>query len=163
VAPAAPHAQRAQVRGDREPAALITVTTNQKERTLVVNKIRVWRRLGVVISVLWFIGFFVWTWNNEDEENALGRKIHADYCIAESGPGGMFGPHPDRPASEMDRRYACFKGFHEHKSPFDVVLINDLLLIALAWLLAWITIRVGRWVMAPVKFTSSTKNEKTLP
>src|SRR5262245_26048049 len=29
-----------------------------------LKNIRVWRRLGVVLSVLWFIGFFAWMWND---------------------------------------------------------------------------------------------------
>jgi hypothetical protein len=123
---------------------------------------RGWRRLGVVLSVLWFVGFGCWAWYSTVSSygELLGRNL--DHCLAMSSSSmdrlNWDDPQRDQKFKEinkeeeacMNRAKALFFSQRDSlKSDFWVlVLIVDVGSIALVWFLAWIIIRVSRWVTA---------------
>jgi hypothetical protein len=87
---------------------------------------RGWRRLGVVLSVLWFFGFGWWL-RQADYDRAWNYAGHAT-CI------------------ELGDCERASERFLAMATPWWGIIVMDVLSIALMWLLAWIIIRVGRWV-----------------
>jgi hypothetical protein len=137
--------------------------TNQIERTLIVNKIRVWRRLGVVLSVLWFIGFGGWMWWIWGGKDVRGESFWngMQWCqtqrkvITSSTPDWLqdriHGEANDCLDQNFKRHYqdsTPFDGKYHTETPWSPILLFDIASIALAWLLAWIIIRTARWVIA---------------
>jgi hypothetical protein len=123
---------------------------------------RGWRRLGIVLSVLWFVGFFYWRahdyadslselrtsmvvlcWHSADDKLESLRvgdpqyyqksdDINKERNVCESEANGNI---------ERIRREDLPNYRNE-------TFIIEAVSIAFFWLLAWITVRVGRWVIA---------------
>ena len=117
------------------------------------------RRFGVVLSVLWFVGFFVVLWHDRVGAYREWLKMDWETCMAYAY--GRWGSDAlETSAYAFD---VCAKKQvpepplgYQHPASSDVLwkilLLVDLASIALAWLLAWIIVCVGRWVIgAPGK------------
>jgi hypothetical protein len=133
------------------------------EGKLSMRNLRVWRRLGAVLSVLWFIGFagWIWTSTNEHVGDFYGNQLRACYRIMEyaiddavARRKSIYDPADDSKArADFD---ACDKEalrvFHimheETRAGFWLVILLDLASIALGWLVACVIVLTGRWVMA---------------
>jgi hypothetical protein len=106
------------------------------------------RRLGVVLSVLWFVTFPLWAWENPVDSE---RRAYLKMCLALT--------EIQDPKSSNDAYVeptVCFDGARARYDYADrsvesstiwLFILIDLVPIALAWLLAWIVIRVSRWVI----------------
>jgi hypothetical protein len=118
-----------------------------------VMKMRGWRRLGVVLSVLWFIGFGWWL-RQADYDNAM-KFAGYDMCsyAYERKRAREFSDLEQalREDAQVNREFHdCLhragEDFVRLITPWWVIIVMDVLSIALMWLLAWIIVRVGRWV-----------------
>jgi hypothetical protein len=87
-----------------------------------------WRRLGVVLSVLWFIGFGWWL-----------RQADLDFAARYAGYATCIDLGDCDRASER---------FLSVVTPWWGIVIADALSIGALWLLAWIAVVVVRWVAA---------------
>jgi len=126
--------------------------------------IKGWGRIGIVLSVIWFLGFGVFLFAHPTLEAELhGRRLQNCYLIY----GGSIEEEDARKyASDADdmirhwmpdieaRRKECETKaslwYDNNKQSnyarlAEIVALN-LLSIALAWLVAWGCIAVGRWV-----------------
>jgi hypothetical protein len=119
------------------------------------------RRAGIVLTVLWFVGFFLWAFVNTEPAATTTLGFSLRHCYEQS----------DRNSMKLNASGSAYLYTHEEveaeenactaraedvfMANFDtdrnavvkLVLLIDLASIALAWLVAWIVISVGRWVI----------------
>jgi hypothetical protein len=94
-----------------------------------------WRRLGVVLSVLWFVGFGVWL-----------RQADFDYAARVAGyEVCRLYDATEQYNDCLDRASARFLST---ATPWWAIIVIDALSVGALWLLAWIVFVVGRWVIA---------------
>jgi preprotein translocase subunit Sss1 len=109
-----------------------------------MSNIRVWRRLGIVLSVLWFVGFADWVWVDTNHHNYDFLGVQLAACQA------------TLPSSIFESVDACKKEATEvfyilqknARADFWMVILLDLASIALVWLIGYVIVLTGRWVKA---------------
>jgi hypothetical protein len=126
-----------------------------------VSNARGWRRIGIVISLVWFLGFGVWLWTATAEEQARPYKEGLKHCgrmldIANDGLQYLpVGPARDKQQSDNfadylkcreDESVRWTSNRSEMKTQIAVVLGADIASIALAWLVVWLITVLVRWV-----------------
>jgi hypothetical protein len=109
-------------------------------------KLSGWQRIGIVVSVVWFIGFAGYTayiWYNEPQEDVL----HGRFAIARSECEQSV-KDPLNPGAEFDPSILVRKQcFDEARSSFAKNMIAiDVGAIVLGWLVAWLGIVITRWI-----------------
>jgi hypothetical protein len=117
---------------------------------------RGWRRIGIVLSVFWFVWFFFWLRQNTIEE--AWTKSGISYCsrsaeIRREGVGSFLDPQYQKKVEAIDReekecRDKAVAHFTSVVAPDWLVAVSDAISLAFLWLLGWIVVRVGRWVAA---------------
>jgi broad specificity phosphatase PhoE len=99
---------------------------------------RGWRRIGVVLSVFWFVGFGLWL-RHADVDRAW-KIAGYDICLS-----------PDI-YDDAERYYVCSDRAHRTfedlvaSSPWWMDVVAAALSVGALWFLAWIAVVVGRWV-----------------
>src|SRR5262245_28468022 len=48
---------------------------------MTTNRTRGWRRIGIVLSVIWFVGFGNFIWNNQHEEITKHMLARTEWCF----------------------------------------------------------------------------------
>jgi hypothetical protein len=122
---------------------------------------RGWRRIGVVLSAIWFVGFGAWMWvaGVNQHSEFLGSQFSRCSVISDARTERLRGDDPqfDQRVAEIAlEEKACmdkasgffFQQWDELVSHVWVLVLIDAASIALFWLLAWIVVSVGRWVAA---------------
>jgi hypothetical protein len=127
-----------------------------------MRNLGVWRRLGVVLSVLWFVGFGDWMWIDQNNriEDFYGWQLRTCDVIRsmrqESIPLTFDTPYfaaMDKLSRENDACWQRAETFFYsqsdklHSKDWKIFLLIDIASVALAWLLASVIILVGRWVL----------------
>ena len=120
---------------------------------------RGWRRLGVVLSVIWFIGFGAWMWITSTDNLGKDYQSSLGFCYSigsmEREPIRWDDPQAQQrlaviESQEKACRQRASEGFHqgwEHlKSQSWLIVLVDVVSIVLFWLVALIIVSVGRWV-----------------
>jgi hypothetical protein len=121
-----------------------------------------WRRLGAVLSVLWFVGFGGWLWigstNNISE--SYGQQLHSCYQLSDMKrePLRYADPQYDQKNAKIEsEQKVCEQRASAswdsqvndlYSNGWWVLLLIDLASVALTWLVACIVVCVGRWVAA---------------
>jgi hypothetical protein len=121
-----------------------------------------WRRIGIVLSVIWFLGFGIYQLAQPTFEVELyGRSLHNCTTIYEEAQENV--RKFARDADDMIKRWmpdieAALKECEEQAklryegaepsvyARLAEIIIVNLITIALAWLVAWGCVAVGRWV-----------------
>jgi len=101
-------------------------------------RIGMWQRLGIVLSVLWFLGAGLHTLNVEDNNAQAGAALSAELCR-------------DRQARGRDLSENCSKAFSDFmrvvgSDPIIKAGIVAITPIPIAWLLAFVAVWTTRWV-----------------
>jgi hypothetical protein len=119
-------------------------------------KMRGWRHLGVVFSVIWFVGFGVWMWITAtgNVSDLHQSRLWLCYRTSEIQREPVRFDDQQRLARIASEEKACedkasalfFEQWDTLRSYSWVIVLIDVASIALFWLLAWIIISVGRWV-----------------
>ena len=121
-------------------------------------------RIGVVLSVLWFIGGGLWGWVLATSESDWIGNLYGICLSTAYDPTTCYASCPtdtrrDSCLNQCDQRgkteaARCQQNFSERwatqpwwENHLIMVGVVGLLPILLGWLLAWISIRVTRWVM----------------
>jgi len=126
-----------------------------------------WQRIGVILSVIWFIGFAGYIWHADRKEKADFYVWQLHMCSeiwdTENESLNYIQDPNERDKREASNR-AKYDQCNEEARKFYAVQIGenagrphwglamglligvDLLTIGIAWLLAWLTISVVRWV-----------------
>jgi hypothetical protein len=97
-----------------------------------------WRAVGLVLSILWFVGFAAWGWNDSIEQNR--HKFTA-------GLNDCYRSETQRPSDTdwtqfrecLDKEKALFaQEFESNRRSIPILLAIDLFIIVMAWLVAWL-------------------------
>jgi hypothetical protein len=120
-----------------------------------------WHRIGVVLSVLWFVGFGGWLWMSEvnGHQDFYGHQIETCIFVAKMNrePLAPNDPQYAQKDAKIDgEERACVDRAADFLSQQMSSLRSGVWLIAAAavaslilwWLLAGIIVSVGRWVAA---------------
>lgn len=109
-----------------------------------------WRRLGIVLSVLWFVGFGGWFWVTEADSiwKTYSDSLWLCRHDLKGEPLSKADPKADKQDLEVCENIAAGYRSEQMKTLAWVLILIDLGLIAFSWLLAWIIISVSRWVRA---------------
>lgn len=138
-----------------------------------------WRRIGVILSVVWFIGFagYIWSWDRQETASFYAMQLSlcsaAHRMVAQSLEGRFsdpaWGDKRDREEAANDARYekcqAEARNFYSSQIgenagwarwALGLALLFgvDLLTIVFGWLIAWFFILMVRWVQRG--FSAST-------
>jgi hypothetical protein len=111
---------------------------------------RGWRRIGIVLSVFWFIGFGWWL--RQDTYDSAWKISGYDRCgaIADMKRAPLW--NNDDLARVNREEHECEEKakarFLRDVTPLWGVIVADALSLGALWLLAWIVVAVGRWVAA---------------
>jgi hypothetical protein len=138
------------------------------------TKVR-WRRIGVVLSVLWLVAFGGWMWLNNVNSVNESYSNALQHCVDLSNMRGE--REVERYTTEVELRgwtatgrarmektmemnaeemTACWRRTTESyrfvysnlRTGVRLLALIDLASVALFWLLTWIIIRTSRWVAA---------------
>ena len=105
-----------------------------------------WQVIGMILSIIWFVGFAAWGWNdsigairhnftnglNECRRDQLSRLSDADWAQFQQC---------------LDQQRLLFeKEFESDRKAIPVLLSIDVLAIVFAWLVAWVIVGIGRWL-----------------
>src|SRR5665213_495776 len=120
-----------------------------------------WRRIGIVISVLWFLGFgfFLWNMHIHDLTDPYDSELHLCGSLLDIDNDGLQyvkpGSRDARQAVNWTKYEDCKKraevNFHKLADEqgtyaIPIVLAINAVSIALGWLLVWFIVVVVRWV-----------------
>jgi len=105
-----------------------------------VGSVKGWRRLGVVLSVVWFLGAFLYLWIDQRDSTTKSAWMLYDYCTRDNVEKGT----KRDCIAERDKQWSVMPQALETAglaaAPIPIV-----------WLLATIIYFVGRWVRAGFK------------
>jgi hypothetical protein len=118
-----------------------------------------WRRIGVVLSVLWFVGFGGWLWVDGVGRNSEFHVWQLGHCSRMSDmrrePIRLDDPQRAQKYAKIeeqekacrDKASALFRQEMDTlKSHIWVLVAIDAASLAFFWLLAWIVVGVSRWI-----------------
>jgi hypothetical protein len=118
-----------------------------------------WQRIGVILSVLWFVGFGVFMWVHETNSynDFFMWRLGNCYKIAEMRREPLTLNDPayasrdaqiERDLKDCRERASAFftKQVGDFWSSLWILPLVDIASIALAWLLVWIVVSLVRWV-----------------
>jgi hypothetical protein len=105
-----------------------------------------WQRIGIVVSVVWFIGcagYTTFIWYNEPQEDILHGRFAEARSLCEQSV-----KDPLNPDAEFDPSISVRKRcFNQSRSGFAKNMIAiDVGAIVLGWLVAWFGIVITRWI-----------------
>ena len=121
-----------------------------------------WRRLGVVLSVLWFVGFGGWLWTSsvrgyQDFYGFELRNCSAMSSMKRDALRADDEQYDQKSAKIISEEKACTDNADAffsreidklYSQEVWVLLAIDVALLALFWFLAWIVVAVRHWVLA---------------
>lgn len=101
--------------------------------------------MGIVLSVIWFLGFATWGWNDSLEEIRQSYKFAVSACRNES-------LRLSEPASSaqykrcQDQESAIFEDeLEKNRRHLPILLVTDLVTIIFAWTVMWLIVDSVRW------------------
>jgi hypothetical protein len=100
-------------------------------------RLNVWHRLGIVVSVLWFLGGGLYQRTRDTKAAADAMGSYYRLCTA-ANPNGDF-------AKCMDHATDAYKGT---LAGWDNALFVAIAPVILGWLLAYVVVWTTRWVLA---------------
>jgi hypothetical protein len=128
----------------------------------VGNAMKGWRRIGIIVSVIWFLGFGVLLWNQFVEDTVAPYALDLKICSAIEQHRDEFWQAKARNSEELSEKLQANQDEYEKcaskaklqwesERPSDsvlaiAVLMIDLVTIALGWLIVWGSVALGRWV-----------------
>jgi hypothetical protein len=111
---------------------------------------RGWRRIGVVLSVLWFAGFGWWL--RQDDYDRARTIAGYDLCSAiydTKRDAPDFSEHMQQVIREFyDCENQAGARFVSAATPWWAIIVADAFSVGALWSVAWIAVAVGRWVTA---------------
>ena len=126
------------------------------------NRMRGWKRIGIVVSVLWFFGFGLWMWSSEISRIGNFYRWQLEGCssllhIQMKGLDAVTNAEvrERRLAEYLAKEKACqAKAAELHREQSDglfgkgiaILLAIDLGVIVFGWLVVWLVVSVVRWV-----------------
>ncbi len=98
---------------------------------------RGWRRIGIVLSVMWFVGFFGYWFVVDYSERQEAHVQYISYCYSKF----------DWNTQRAEERRAPARSYSGNSGPVvGMIVAVDLATILIGWLIAWVVIAAVRWV-----------------
>jgi hypothetical protein len=101
-------------------------------------KINGWQRVGIVASVAWMIGAYIYTFNVEEKTNAIYAAMIVDNCI-DAHKGSEMG---DNDCLKKGEEYGI-KAFPEERSEAALVASVP---VPLGWGFVYLVLFLVRWI-----------------
>ena len=106
-------------------------------------KLNGWQRVGIVLSVIWFVGF--WFYSAREPTPAADAQLKLCFTEFEN----------DKYSSETSKRFddclrtANAKRFiemYQFRKDIPGIIVADVVTIIIGWFVGWLAIVVGRWI-----------------
>ncbi len=126
-----------------------------------------WQRIGVLLSVIWFVGFawFLWTGSKGHALDFYGGQLRMCGAILDADNSALqYIQDLDKRNARQDENWTNYEKCKEnaeqfyHRNAGDYASWNqwglglfllftvDLVIVAVAWLFAWLGVGVIRWI-----------------
>jgi hypothetical protein len=118
-----------------------------------------WQRIGIVLSVIWFIGFagYIWSQQVKSDVELYGRYLDTCYTILNMDNEAYIANQEDRDkrqAANWTKYEKCQSGagaiFHERADNnykgIPILLAVDFGTVLFGWLVVWSGIGITRWI-----------------
>jgi hypothetical protein len=127
------------------------------------TKGRGWRRIGIVLSVIWFVGFFAWVWTNDVQQKSefAAHQVNGCYLILSADNESL---QYIKDENERETRSAAnWRKYHDCEdrvwaffttevqashsaAALAILLAIDLAAVLIGWLTTWSVVLVVRWI-----------------
>jgi hypothetical protein len=136
-------------------------TLRRQRGVALVGKLNGWQRIGIVISIIWFIGFGAFIWTDTLRQDRDYHANDAEVCRLilnannESLPYIENKGERDKTESENLAKYdMCQKSalafldreYEEARSGMPLLLAIDVGTVLFGWLVVWMFVGITRWV-----------------
>jgi hypothetical protein len=123
----------------------------------MANRARGWRRIGIVLSVIWFVGFggFLWTSEVERIGDFFTSQLRTCKAILDADDEGLsleeylkrHDGHWKKYESCQNRASAFFGSQHrELWQSIPILFAMDAATVLIGWLVVWGIVAVVRWI-----------------
>jgi hypothetical protein len=116
------------------------------------NYARGWRRIGIVVSIIWFIVFGLYVWGDSARQNGEFYQSQLGLCysmedddIRMHGQLSPAGQERDQKC-RADAQKFFFSQIDKQRENIPILIGVDLATIAVGWALVWFVVFVVRWV-----------------
>jgi hypothetical protein len=126
-----------------------------------VRKLNGWQRIGIVVSIIWFIGFGAFIWNDQLRQDSESQANDAEVCRLILNANNESLPYIENQGERHKKESAnwaeyemCEKSsrvfFARQRevatSGIPLFLAIDLGTVLFGWLVVWMFVRITRWV-----------------
>jgi hypothetical protein len=102
-----------------------------------------WQRIGILVSLVWFIGFAVYVWGNETQRGNKIYRMSLAKCEAALGAGNNWAQYEmcnDEAAESLHSQ------FDDLKRDIPILFAVDVGTVVLSWFIVLSGIMITRWV-----------------
>jgi hypothetical protein len=126
------------------------------------NQKRGWRRIGIVLSIVWFVGFagFIWIWSNRERGDFYSYQLGMCYRLLEVNNEALQYLTPDAAEKRRAENWVKHESCKSEASDFlrrradeenssaaiGILLAVDAATVALGWLLVWFFVSIVQWI-----------------
>jgi hypothetical protein len=111
-------------------------------------KLNGWQRIAIVVSLIWFLGFFQYQWNSRVQGVRDLYELESIACYEKSSG------YAEKQEEEDLKREKCRDkasadhdhNFGEARAEIPWLLAADLVTVVFGWLVAWIVVSITRWI-----------------
>jgi hypothetical protein len=126
-----------------------------------VRKLNGWQRIGIVVSIIWFIGFGAFIWTDTLRQYRDFHANSAEMCRLILNANNESLPYIENQGERNKKESAnwaeyemCEKGaraflareYEEATSGIPLLLVIDLGTVLFGWLVVWMFVGITRWV-----------------
>jgi hypothetical protein len=125
------------------------------------NHAKGWRRIGIALSVIWFVGYggYMWFWSTGHNADFYGSQLRMCYAILDVDNETLQYTRTDEERgkkavenqakfekcrSDAEKLFLSAAGQMYRGIP--ILLGIDLMTVGIGWLLAWFAVLLVRWV-----------------
>jgi hypothetical protein len=120
-----------------------------------MKKLNGWQRIGIVLSIVWFIGFAAFVWVSERQRigDFYERQLGLCKAILDMDNENVAANDPRWTVNWADydkcndhARELFYSSHEDTRKRVPMLLAVDLGMIALGWLAVWLAVVVVRWI-----------------
>jgi hypothetical protein len=120
-----------------------------------MKRLNGWQRIGVVLSVAWIIGGWLWFLHLETEAAVAPSANYMRMCGEIYQNGDPADQHRYERNEKCMEKAKAIPFLHTDEENMISAAIQTFVLLGLAWLLVYILVWIGRWVRTGFKQSTS--------
>jgi hypothetical protein len=109
-----------------------------------------WKLIGIVVSVIWFVGFFLNQWHSRVTGVLDLYTIELIACYQPRDATASAEKHEEADQAQAkckDKARADHaRNFDAAKTEIPLLLVADFVTVVFGWLIAWMVVAVTRWI-----------------